>query len=158
MMNSGRQGLVSAPRPSSLVSLLRYVLVGLTQNGLFYIAMLLLLWCGLRAWQATIILYPVAVLISFLINRRWSFAGRKMSGEQLHRYVFVYVAAYFSTIFLNWAQEKAGVPAWLAVLITMAIMVGVIFAALNWWVFRERQSDPVGSGLSRDQETTGADG
>ena len=141
----------SGSRPGSLVSLQRYVLVGLTQNGLFYGALLLLLWCGLRAWQATIILYPVAVLISFLINRHWSFAGRKMSGGQLHRYIIVYAAAYFSTIFLNWAQEKMGVPSWLAGLITMAIMVGVIFAALNWWVFRGKlEGAPALSRLSRN--------
>jgi putative flippase GtrA len=157
MTSSSRQGLVSAPRSSNLVSLQRYVLVGLTQNGLFYGAMLLLFWCGLRAWQATIILYPVAVLISFLVNRHWSFGQREMHGRALHRYIAVYIGAYFSAIFLNWIQEHGGVPSWLASLITMAIMVGVIFAALNWWVFRERQSDPAGSGLSCDQETTGAD-
>jgi putative flippase GtrA len=153
MTNSSRQGLVSEPRPSSLVSLQRYVLVGLTQNGLFYGVMLLLLWCGLHAWQAAIILYPVAVLISFQINRRWSFGGRKVSGRQLHRYILVYVAAYFLTVFLNWAQEKAGVPSWLASLTTMAMMVGVLFAALNWWVFRgkiEGPVDPASSGLSRN--------
>jgi putative flippase GtrA len=153
MTNSSRQGLLSAPRSSNLVSLQRYVLVGLTQNGLFYGALLLLLWCGLRAWQATVMLYPGAVLISFLVNRRWSFAGRKMSGGQLHRYIIVYVAAYFTAIFLNWTQEKVGITSWLAGLITMAIMAGVLFAALNWWVFRgksEPLDDPASSRLSRN--------
>ena len=149
MENSSGQGLVSPLPPSYLVRLQRYVLVGLAQNGLFYGAVLFLLWCGLRAWQATIILYPVAVLTSFLINRRWSFGQPEMHGPQLQRYVLVYVVAYFSTIMLNWAQERAGVPSWLAGLITMAIMVGVIFAALNWWVFRERRNELAGSGLPR---------
>jgi putative flippase GtrA len=129
--------LAALLRSKSFVSLVKYVVVGISQNSIFYAMMLLLLWCGLSAWQATIVLYPVAVFASFLLNRYWSFSGRNMRARQLHRYVTIYLVTYFLTVFLNWIQEREGVPPWLAILVTMVLTAGAVFATLNYWVFRK---------------------
>jgi putative flippase GtrA len=117
-------------------ALVRYVAVGVTQNGLFYAAILVLIWLGMKAWQATIILYPIAAVISFAANRAWSFADRARHGTQFRKYVFLYVAVYPCAVALNWVQEHVGVPSWLASLATLLAAAGGMFLALNYWVFR----------------------
>jgi putative flippase GtrA len=117
-------------------SVVRYAVVGLAQNAAFYAVTLVLLRFGLMAWQATIILYPIATVLSFLANRSWSFANRERSGSQFRKYVLLYVAVYPAAIFLNWVQETGGVPSWLASLITIGVAAGAMFVVLNSWVFR----------------------
>lgn len=116
----------------------RYTLVGVAQNGAFYLMTLLLLHIGWRAWQAMTLLYPVSVTISFLVNRAWSFGGRSFGKGQFARYVLVYCLAYPISVVLTWFQERFGVPSWLATLITMAVLVAELFLVLNFWVFRIR--------------------
>lgn len=117
-------------------ALARYGVVGVAQNGAIYAVTLMLIWLGLKAWQAALILYPVAALVSFAANRAWSFGDRARHGAQFRKYVFVYVAVYPCAVALNWAQEHAGVPSWLASLITLLIGAAGMFLALNYWVFR----------------------
>src|SRR5215831_2893242 len=122
---------------SDLGALLRYAVVGVAQNAAFYGLALVLIYSGLAAWQATAILFPIAVAISFLLNRSWSFAGRKRTSAEFRKYFLVYATAYPATIVITWAQERAGVPSWLASLITLVISAILIFLVLNLWVFRK---------------------
>ena len=127
-------------RRHDLASLSRAALVGLAQNGFFYGITLLLLWAGWKAWQAAIVCYPAGVLASFLANRHWSFAQRARVPRQFARYIALYVAIYPTTIGLNWLQEIHGVASWLASLITMVALALVMLCALNFWVFRGKNS------------------
>ena len=117
---------------------LRYAIVGLVQNGLFYAISLVLIFLGLAAWQAVAVFYPLAVAISFTANRSWSFADRGDQRGRFFRYAAIYAAAYPVSVFATWAQESAGVPSWAASLITMISAAVIIFIALNLWVFRTR--------------------
>jgi putative flippase GtrA len=119
-----------------LTVFVRYATIGVAQNAFFYALTLLFLTQGWAAWQATVILYPIAVTISFALNRSWSFAAHGRSWSQLRNYAAVYVLAYPITIFLNWVQEHAGVPSWLASLVTLVASAVAIFLALRLWVFR----------------------
>jgi len=124
-------------RGSDFAALLRYGVVGATQNALMYGVTLLAIWAGLKAWQTTAILYPIATGISFAINRNWSFGGRAHRRTTLYKYVFLYTAMYPASIGLNWMQEHAGVPSGLASLNTFVVAVVVMFLAMNYWVFRK---------------------
>jgi putative flippase GtrA len=123
-------------RNGDIRALARYGVVGVTQNGAIYAVTLALIWLGLKAWQAALILYPIATLISFAANRTWSFGGRARHGTQFQKYIFVYVVVYPCAVALNWVQEHAGVHSWLASLITLLIGAAGMFLALNYWVFR----------------------
>lgn len=116
----------------------RYVVIGLSQNAFFYVAGLVLIRFGLSGGSAIAVLYPVATTVSFVANRRWSFGQRRRTPAALGRYVAVYVLAYPAAILLTRTQEMFGVPAWLALLATMGVLLFAIFAALNLWVFRDQ--------------------
>jgi putative flippase GtrA len=132
LVNSGRSG-----RRNDVGALLRYGAVGVAQNGAVYAVTLVLIWMGLKAWQAALILYPIATLISFAANRSWSFGGRSRQSQQLRKYLFLYVGVYPCAVALNWVQEQAGVPSWLASLTTLLMGAAGMFLALNYWVFRK---------------------
>jgi putative flippase GtrA len=132
-----RPSLMAMVRHGDLKALARYGMVGVAQNGLAYAATLVLIWLGLKAWQATLILYPVATVLSFIANRAWSFGDRARHGAQFRKYVFLYVAVYPCAVALNWIQEWAGVPSWLASLVTLLAAAAGMFWALNYWVFRK---------------------
>lgn len=122
-----------------LGTLIRYGLVGAAQNGLAYAALLGLIFLGLKAWQATAILYPVAATVSYVAHRTISFRADAAPRQRL-RYGVVYVAMYGAAVGLNWAQERAGVPSWAAALVTMVVSAVAMFALLRWWVFPQPNS------------------
>jgi putative flippase GtrA len=129
--------VVAVLRHGDLRALIRFGTVGAAQNGLAYAVTLLLIWMGLKAWQAALILYPVAALLSFAANRAWAFSDRARHGAQFRRYVLLYVAVYPCAVALNWIQERMAVPSWLASLTTLLAAAAGMFMALNYWVFRK---------------------
>jgi len=124
---------ISAGRSTS-GAFLRYAAVGLAQNAVLYLLTLGLVLLGLRGWGALAITYPIGVGISFLLNRAWSFAGRKRVRGQLFRHVIVYAAAYPVTLGVSWLLERV-MYAWLATGLTIGIMAVAIFAVANRWVY-----------------------
>lgn len=128
-------GLAQRVRRRVPASLVRYGIVGVAQNGGFYLVALLLIALGWQAWQVVLVLNPIAVMLTFLLNRSWSFAGRTRAKGQFWRYVAVYGLAYPFAVGFTWVLEHLGVTSWLAVLINVFVCAVGIYAALNIWVF-----------------------
>lgn len=131
--------MIALLRHGDIRAFLRYAIVGVTLNASIYGVTLVLLWLKFAAWQALMLVYPVAVALSFAMNRAWSFGDRNQSPRQFRNYVLVYVIVYPLAIAFTWAQEHAGVPSWFASLITMGLAALAIFFALNFWVFEKKQ-------------------
>jgi putative flippase GtrA len=76
-------------------SLLRYLLVGCVNTavglGLIYLCMYAL---GMRNVSANLIGYSVGVLVSFLLNKSWTFAHEGRSLPALGRFLVVLLVAY----------------------------------------------------------------
>jgi len=119
-------------------ALARYVILGVGQNAVLYLATLGLLALGLAGWVALAIVYPIGVVMSFLLNRAWSFAGRERVRGQFARHVVVYAAAYPLTLGLSWLLEHF-VHAWLATGLTIGIIAAVNFTTSNLWVYPHRK-------------------
>jgi len=136
-----RPGAFDLLRRGDVLAFARYIVVGGAQNALIYGIGLGLLWLNFAAWQALALLYPLAVTVSFLANRSWSFGSRRKYRRQFRNYVLIYVVAYPPSIFLTWLQERLGVSSWLASLVTMVVAASAIFFALNYWVFRKDPTD-----------------
>jgi putative flippase GtrA len=126
----------------NFAAFIRYAIVGIAQNSVFYGLTLVALYMRFAAWQATLFLYPIAVVFSFVANRIWSFGGRKLTPLAFKKYLLVYAITYPIAVVLTWAQEQAGIPSWLASLITLLTAVGAIFLVLNFWVFDRAAAAP----------------
>lgn len=128
--------------PADAKPFLRFATVGAAQNAAFYGLGLVMLWLGLRAWQVTAVSYPAATLVSFLANRRWSFARRARGPKSLQKYVILYTAMYPAAVATTRLQELIGLPGWLATLNTMVAAVFVLFISMNFWVFPDSSRAP----------------
>ncbi len=123
-------------------SLLRYAIVGVVQNGVFYLFGLALIAFGWQAWQIVLVMNPLAVVATFLANRYWSFSERRdlIPRAALGRYVVAYGVAYPVAMTLAYGIERLGVPGWLTLLLTIGIAAVGLYLALNFWVFRQSEA------------------
>lgn len=133
MSPSGNPG---AQRQSTVASFVRYAVVGIFQNGLMLAAMMLLQMNGLAVWQAMAACYPVALCLSFLINKAWSFSSRPRRNGQFFGYAVVYAAAYPFAMGVAWLGEAIGLHPLLSAIASIAASAAFIFLALSFWVFR----------------------
>lgn len=113
----------------------RFGLVGLAQNAVSYLIILMLIGLGLAAWQAVSIVYPIAVAASFLGNRYWVFTDRKQSRATTFRYGLLYAVAYPVSMLLSYGLVLMGLSDWLAGLLTIVFLAVAVYSALNLWVF-----------------------
>jgi len=132
---------------TATAAFVRYVIVGLAQNGLLYLLTIGLLFLGFPGWGALAITYPLGVVISFLLNRAWTFAGRRRMRGQFLRHIVVYAAAYPVTLGVSWLLERVMYP-WLATGLTIGIIAVTIFIMANLWVYPSERVKETASPLA----------
>lgn len=115
----------------------RFALVGLASNVVFFLAYLFFTAAGVEPKTAMTIVYVSAVGTTFLLNRQWTFAAEGRPAKALVRYVIAYVGAYLLNLAgllffvdrLGWRHD------WTqgALIFVVAAM---LFLAQKYWVFR----------------------
>ena len=75
-MNTARTPDGGVPGRRTLRQILRYGIIGVAQNALAYGVYLVLTWLGLDPKLVVGVTYPLAMLISFLGNRKYTFAHK----------------------------------------------------------------------------------
>lgn len=116
----------------------RYAAVGLASNLALYAAYLLLTYWGLASKLAMTLLYGVAVIQTFVFNRRWSFGSAGAARLQFRRYCVTYAAGYglnlsglfLLTDILGWGHQ-------LAQGILILVIAVLLFLLQKFWVFRD---------------------
>lgn len=131
-LSASPRALLARLRPRAF---LRYAVVGATQNLVLYLASLGLVALGWTGWQALALMYPIAVCLTFLVNKVWSFEGSAVREAQFRRYVATYLAAYPVSVGLLWVLEAMGLPTWFATLATIGAIAAGLFLILNFLVF-----------------------
>lgn len=119
-------------------AVLRFGVVGVTQNavnlGIFTVG----IWAGLAYVPAAIIAAIVAVNLGFALNRLWTFGatgGGRLVGHAV-RYVVVYVAALAIGIAILVALvELVGLTPVEGQLIAIGVVAPASFLAQRMWVF-----------------------
>ena len=124
------------PPQSTAASFIRYAVVGAAQNGVMLGAMMLLQINGLAVWQAVGICYPVAICLSFLANRLWSFSSRPRRKGQFLAYAAVYVTAYPFAMGVALLGEAVELGPLLSAIASIVASAAFIFLALSFWVFQ----------------------
>jgi putative flippase GtrA len=127
------------PRGDELRALIRYAVVGLSSNLLLFLFMLFLMSLGFAAWQATLVVYPSGVAMSYILNRFWSFNKRPQRSGQVLGYIFVYVLAYPIAMGTASLVEYLSGSGPLAALTSIGVSAVFIFTGLSYWVFRKNR-------------------
>ena len=117
-------------------SLMKFGIVGVVQNGLSLLMILLLLVLGLAPYQAFAIVFPLAVIATYWLNSRWTFSNRKRSRATPVAYAVTYCVAYLFTLACSYLLEQMEMVDWMNAIATM-IATGVLtFLLLDLQVFR----------------------
>lgn len=121
-------------RSKHLKQFSRYSIVGLANNAFLYGLFLVLIYASIDAVMASVIVYVIGVLISYALNKYWSFESRSSHKHDAPRFVLAYgiglLATYaFMTVFLLW------MPAEIAQILTIVGTACVIYASLHFTRF-----------------------
>jgi putative flippase GtrA len=118
---------------SRLAEAVRFGTVGLLQNGLNVGTFAFATELGMHYRPAAVVAGVLALVVSFLLNRHWTFMGHATpAGRQAVRYVLVFAGAVaLGVVLLTFFVEVTGIGEVLA-----QIVAPVSFLVQRTWVFR----------------------
>lgn len=124
----------------ALSQLIRYGIVGLTNNALLYLSYLLLVYCGSGEKLAMSLIYIIGVLTSYTFNYRWTFSQRKNRGA-LIRYIQMHLAGYLiNFMLLHIFVDKLLFPHQLVQFLAIIVVAFFGFFTCKYFVFRDRSA------------------
>lgn len=122
----------------AFLQLIRYGIIGLTNNALLYSGYLLFVYCGSGEKLAMSLTYIIGVTISYTANYRWTFSQRKNRGA-LIRYIQMHLAGYLiNFILLYILVDKLLYPHQFVQVFAIIIVAFFGFFTCKYFVFSER--------------------
>jgi len=79
-------------------SLYRYALVGIGSNASVYLVFVVLIWSGVSAVWAAAICYGIGLILSYTLNRKWSFESTAGHRLDLARFAISYGVGFVATL------------------------------------------------------------
>lgn len=115
----------------------RFGTVGVLQNGLNVATFALATGLGMHYRPAAILAAVLALVVSFLLNRHWTFMGNTTPvGRQGIRYLLVFAGAVaLGVVLLTFFVEVTGIPEVPAQVAAILIVAPVSFLVQRTWVF-----------------------
>lgn len=119
-------------------SVLKFAVVGVTNNVIGYITFVLLSLWGMPAIGAMSISYVLGMFISFAGNRKWTFSHQGGVGPALLRFIGVNVVGYslnfaILAVFVN----GLGLPQIPVQFFAIGFVAVCTFLLMRLWVFRQ---------------------
>lgn len=119
----------------------RFATVGVVSNALLYVAYLLLtVLLGLEHKLAMTLVYVSGVVLSFVVNRSWSFGHVGMAHKAFLRYVVVNVIGYLLNLaLLLVAVDRLNLPHEGVQAVAIVLVAVCTFLLYRYWVFETDQ-------------------
>ena len=132
--HTGLRALLARP---VLLQLVRFGIIGLLQNGAAYAVYLLFTWIGFDPKLVVGITYPLAMLVSFLGNKKYTFSHKGGTTGAGIRFLIAHAVSYSLNLgMLYLLVDKMGYPHQLVQLAAIFICAAFLFVALKFFVFR----------------------
>ena len=128
---------LSSPRPSLLLQLVRFLVVGAGNTVLSFLAYTALVLAGVPYWVAGPVGFAAGAVNGYVLNRRWTFAARD-SYRARARYLAVQVGGLGATTGLLWLFVAAGTDRIAAYALTVPLVTFAMFTANRAWTFAAR--------------------
>lgn len=118
------------------VQVVKYLTTGLITNSGCYLVYVLLTMSGLGHKTAMTLLFGAGVLISYRMNKRWTFSCLDTQSTTLLYFVAVYATAYILNLGSIWvAVDCMGMSHYLVQAVTAAVLAALLFIAQKYWIF-----------------------
>lgn len=122
--------------------LVRFGVTGLLSNSIIYLGYLAVTWVGMGHKSAMTLCYLLGILMSFVLNRSWTFRSRTNTTPALLRYGIVYFSGYIVNFLILYIfVDFYGFPHQLvqgAAILTLAV---AFFLAQKFWIFSTARAD-----------------
>jgi putative flippase GtrA len=116
----------------------RYAISGLTSNLALYLLYLGLTGMSLGHKTSMTLAFVVGVLVSFFLNRKWSFNHKGCARLAFFRFSVAYALGYLINLgILMYGVDNLNYPHQLIQAISILIVAGFLFIALKFWVFSQ---------------------
>lgn len=118
--------------------LLRYGIIGLGTNAGLYGLYLLVTWLGVGHKTTMTATFILGTLLSFFLNRRWTFSHRGSVGLPMVRFFASYGLAYLMNyVALVLLVDQMGYPHQIVQAIMVFVNAAFLFLLQKVWVFRD---------------------
>ena len=126
------------PRSMSTgIEILRFGVVGLASNALLYLLYLATTAIGVEPKAAASLIYLVGVLLTFVLNKRWTFQHEGHVRRTAARYWVAYAFSYAANmVLLIIFVDIGGFDHRVVQGVLIAVIGLVLFALQKYWVFR----------------------
>lgn len=119
-----------------IYQIVRYAVVGLSNNGLIYLIYLLITYLGADPKLAITILYPIAILFAFICHLKYSFEFKGKIKMAMGRYLSSYFICYcLNYVILFIFIDKYKFSHQLVEALSIFFIGGVLFFMLKYFVF-----------------------
>ena len=118
------------PRPAGVIRLARYGATGVLSNTAVFVVFLLLIWVKIPPILASSLCYGLGVTVSYIVNRRWTFASQGSHLSDMLRFLVAYGLGLGVTLISMFSLLKVMNPA-PAQLITIGITALAIYVFLH---------------------------
>jgi putative flippase GtrA len=108
----------------------RYAIVGLATNASLYVVFLLVLHAGLSPLLSAGLCYGVGVIMSYVLNRRWTFASGDGHRSDLPKFLFAYAMGLLATLLFITLLVRL-LPQELAQFVNIGLTALVIYGCLR---------------------------
>ena len=126
----------------SLEQLSQFGLVGVSANFAGYLIYLFLTYVGMTPKLTVTILYGVGATISFIGNKKFTFAHKGDSFGTGLRYILAYFLGYLLNLLILMVMvDRLGYPHQWVQALAILIVAGFLFLACKFYVFREVSAD-----------------
>lgn len=123
----------------SLRQLIRYGIVGVAQNAVGYGIYLFFTWLGADPKLVVGISYPLAMLVSFLGNKKYTFGHKGGTAGAGGRFLLAHACSYAINLgMLAICVDRFGYPHQLVQLAAIFVCAAFLFLALKFYVFAVR--------------------
>ena len=122
----------------------KFVFVGSFKTLFCYLLYVLLVKCGLHYNLALALDYFIGIIIGYILNRDWTFAGHGIPRLRFIKYLITYIGAFLlNVILLTFLVEFD----WLGPIIGQIVVLGIVtvisFILQNYWVFRSHSQKTI---------------
>jgi putative flippase GtrA len=116
--------------------LVRFLVAGALNTGLFYALYVLMVWAGVHYPLALAIEYSGGTVSGYLLNKHWTFADRDAGRHGFLRYSLAYVALFgLNMALLSLLVETAILGPVIGQLVMLFVLTASSFVVQRYWVF-----------------------
>ena len=126
----------------------KFLFSGLVTNASAYVAYLLLTLAGMGHKTAMSLMFIAGMMLSYNMNKRWTFAGHGTHDAAFWRFVAAYAVAYMLNLSSMWLLvDRMGIPHYWVQAVNVMAISALLFIAQKYWIFavRPAENDALGS-------------